>query len=134
MAFVWTKSIETGNKVIDSEHKELLTKINDFMNACSQGKGRAEIMTTLQFLKKYTATHFSHEEELQKNSGYPDYIKHKQLHREFNQSVDKIEKKFLAEGATIAMVGEINQNIGNWLIAHIKNEDIKLGKYLAEQK
>lgn len=134
MAFTWTKNIETGNQLIDSEHKELLNKINDFMNACSQGKGRGEILNTLNFLKKYTATHFAHEEELQQKSNYPDYTRHKQLHNEFNRSIAKIEQKFLAEGASIAMVSEINQNIGDWLIRHIKAEDIKLGKYLAERK
>lgn len=103
------------------------------MNACSQGKGRSEILSTLNFLKTYTDTHFSHEEELQQKSNYPDYIRHRQLHKEFNRSLNKIEHKFLTEGASIAMVSEINQNIGNWLVGHIKTEDIKLSKYLAEK-
>lgn len=134
MAIIWSKEIETGNQLIDSEHKELFAKINAFLEACSQGKGRAEILNTLEFLKQYTAIHFSHEEKLLRESGYPDYTRHKQLHVLFNQSVDKIEKKFKAEGATIALVGEINQNIGNWLVAHIKAEDMKFGKFLAEKK
>ncbi|MFI3250082.1 MAG: bacteriohemerythrin [Eubacteriales bacterium] len=133
MAIIWTKEIETGNDLIDSEHKELFAKINAFLEACSQGKGRSEILNTLEFLKSYTATHFDHEENLLKESGYPDYLRHKQLHVLFNQSVDKIEKKFLAEGASVVLVGEINQNIGNWLMAHIKAEDMKFGKFLADK-
>lgn len=133
MAFIWTPDIATGNALIDNEHKELIKKIDDFVTACSQGKGRSEITNTLNFLKNYTATHFSHEEELLRSSKYPDFLRHKDLHKQYNLSLANIEKKFMAEGASIALVSEINQNIGNWLIAHIKAEDMKFGKFLAGQ-
>lgn len=132
MAFNWSKDMEVGNTLLDSEHKELLAKINDFMSACSQGKGRSEILNTLQFLKNYTKTHLEHEEELQRKSGYPDYQNHRKLHQKFVDEVNRLEKQFSQSGESIVMVGEINLHLGNWFISHIKNEDTKLTAYLKD--
>lgn len=134
MAFAWSKDIETGNFTIDTEHKELLLKIDNLLSACNQGKGREEILNTIQFLKNYTATHLAHEEELQRCSKYPDYVNHKRLHQNFTDTVNRIEKKLKEEGSSVVLVGEINQQIGTWFISHIKTEDMKLAKHLAQSE
>ncbi|MFI3175533.1 MAG: hemerythrin family protein [Bacillota bacterium] len=134
MAFTFTSDIETGNRKIDQEHKELIGKINDLLAACGSGKGRAEIANTINFLKSYTRTHFSNEEQLQKAANYPLYAEHKKYHTTFIATVDDIAKRLDKEGPTIQLVGEINQKIGSWLVMHIKTEDKKLAKFLAEQK
>ena len=46
MAYVWSKDLETGNAMIDSQHKELIEAINALLAACATGKGRAEIAKT----------------------------------------------------------------------------------------
>lgn len=130
MAFIWSKDMEVGNPRLDAEHKELFEKINDFMAACSQGKGRSEILNTIKFLKNYTKTHLENEEELQRKSGYPDYQNHKRLHQKFVDEVDRLEKQFSQQGESVVIVGEINQQLGNWLLSHIKTEDVKLTAHL----
>lgn len=134
MAFAWSKDIETGNTQIDNEHKQLVNKINDLLTACSSGKGRMEIVNTMKFLQEYTNIHFAHEEKLQKDSNYPDYIQHKRYHQHFVRTVNDISKRLEKEGATIQLVGEINQEIGTWLFSHIKAEDTKLAKHLLASK
>ncbi|MFI3249331.1 MAG: bacteriohemerythrin [Eubacteriales bacterium] len=134
MVFEWSKEIETGNRVIDREHAQLLRHLNAFLAACRKGDARDDIISTLQFLKQYTVSHFAHEEELQRQSGYPDYVRHKRLHSDFVQTVLDIEQKFLKEGCTIRLVCEINLEIGNWVMAHIKNEDKKIGQHIAKQE
>ena len=46
MAYVWSKDLETGNAMIDSQHKELIEAINALLAACATGKGRAEVAKT----------------------------------------------------------------------------------------
>lgn len=133
MAFTMTKDIETGNPQIDKEHVELFSKINDFMNACNQGKGREEIMTTVDFLKKYTKTHFTYEENLQMRNQYPNLPTHKGFHEQFIKNLDEIAKELQTNGVSVALVGKINIQIGSALIAHIKTEDVKLAKFLKEK-
>lgn len=130
MAFTVTKDIETGNTIIDKEHVELFSKINDFMEACNQGKGTKEIVSTVDFLRKYTKSHFSNEENLQKTNNYPGMPAHKRFHDEFIKNLDSIASDLQKDGVSPAIVGRINIKIGTALIAHIKSEDVKLAKFL----
>ncbi|MDD3393566.1 MAG: hemerythrin [Clostridia bacterium] len=134
MAFTWTKELETGNIQIDTEHKQLIKAINDLLEACSSGKGRNEVIRTVDFLSQYTKTHFAHEQVLQQKFHYPDYVNHKKYHEDFIKVVDGIAIRLKAEGATIQLVGEVNMQVGNWLINHIKREDVKVAKHILSQK
>ncbi len=130
MAYQFTKDLETGNATIDSEHRQLIQAVNDLLAACSHGKGRAELEKTTRFLSDYTAKHFAHEEMLQKQSKYPDYINHRRLHEEFKKVVADLLRRLEQQGPTVALVGEVNTTIGGWLVKHIKQEDTKLAAYL----
>ena len=72
MKYELTKDLETGNALIDSEHRQLFAAINNLMDACAQGKGRDQIMSTARFLTDYVGKHFGDEEQLQMRSKYPD--------------------------------------------------------------
>lgn len=130
MAYKLTDDLLTGNMQIDTEHKELIEAINDLLDACSKGKGRAELEKTVNFLSSYTKTHFAHEEALQIKYNYPDYDNHKKYHKHFVQQVESIHKKLQTDGSNIALVGEINIKVGNWIISHIKKEDAKVAEYI----
>lgn len=41
MKYEVTKELETGNALIDSEHRQLFQMVNNLQDACAQGKGRA---------------------------------------------------------------------------------------------
>ncbi len=133
MVYQFTKDLETGNAAIDSEHRQLIQAINDLLSACSSGKGRGELEKTTHFLSEYTAKHFSHEETLQKQSRYPDYINHRKYHENFKKVVKDLCGRLEKEGPTIALVGQVNTAIGGWLVNHIKHEDTKLAAHLKAQ-
>ena len=130
MAYQLTKDLETGNALIDREHRELIDAINALLDSCSKGKGRNELEKTAQFLQSYTAKHFSDEEQLQRQNNYPDYVQHKRYHEAFKKTVADIVARLSANGPTIALVGEINSALAGWLINHIRKEDKKLAAYL----
>ena len=48
MTYTWNKDLETGNPMIDRQHKQLISCINDLLDACSQGKGRDKILETVK--------------------------------------------------------------------------------------
>lgn len=133
MAFVWTNDLATGNAQIDTEHKKLIEAINNLLTACSTGQGRQQLEPVLDFLTEYTKTHFAHEEVLQMQSGYPDRVNHKQYHTAFVKVVEGLSARLKTEGPSIVLVGEINQRLCDWLINHIKREDIKVAQHIASQ-
>ena len=130
MAYQMTPDLMTGNNLIDSEHKQLFEAVNKLLDACSKGQGRIEIEKTTKFLYDYTVKHFADEERLQVQSKYPDYQNHKLAHEGFKKTVLELNKKLNEQGATIVLVGEVNNVIAGWLINHIKREDKKLAEYL----
>lgn len=134
MAYTITKDLETGNALIDSEHRQWMDAINNLLNACSAGKGRAELNHTMEFLKQYTAKHFHDEEQLQLKTGYPDFTHHKQYHEGFKQVVNQLADELSKTGASIVLVGKINHSMGDWFINHIKQEDKKLAAYIDTHK
>lgn len=130
MAYQLTKDLETGNRQIDTEHKQLIDAINNLVEACNSGKGRIEVEKTINFLANYTKTHFAHEEELQKKYKYPDYINHKKLHTEFINVVTEMQKEYKEKGVSIVLVGQVNSKVASWVIRHINKEDKKVANHI----
>lgn len=132
MKYEITKELETGNRIIDDEHRMLFDRVNQMMDACGAGKGRAAVETTLKFLVDYVDQHFGHEEELQKRSSYPNFTAHHAFHEGYKSKLRDIAANMSMDAPTISDVAMINQHAGV-LIAHIRTEDKKLGAYLREK-
>ena len=45
--YEFTKKLETGNAIIDKEHRELFQTVNKLLEACGEGKGRAFMDETI---------------------------------------------------------------------------------------
>lgn len=133
MAFAWTEDLRTNNALIDQQHQQLIQAINDLMNACAVGKGRAELEKTTRFLIDYTAKHFGDEEKLQLQYHYPDYANHKRYHDSFKQTVQQLAQELTKDGPTVALVGKLNTSVGGWLLNHIKREDVKVAAHIRTQ-
>ncbi|MFT3951449.1 MAG: hemerythrin family protein [Oscillospiraceae bacterium] len=130
MAYVWTDELISGNRQVDEQHKMLFTAVNNFMDACAMGKGRKYIEDTMQFLVDYTVGHFADEEKLQLACKYPGYAAHKKIHDDFKRTAGELFAELKAEGPTIVMVSKVSSIVGNWLVTHIKQEDLKFVKYM----
>lgn len=134
LALTWTKELETGNAQIDAEHKELINAINNLLTACAEKKETRELSNTINFLNQYAKTHFSHEQTLQIQSGYPDYKNHRKYHKWFIKIIEDISFKLKTTGSSIEIVNEINKQLGSWLVNHIKTEDVKVANYILSKK
>ena len=130
MAYQFTKDLETGNNVIDSEHRQLIDAVNSLLDACAKGQGRTQLLDTAHFLLDYTKKYFSDEEAIQMKNHYPDYTRHKKIHEDFNKTAADVVTKIEHEGPTVANVNQINTLLAGWLLNHIKGEDKKLANYL----
>ena len=129
MKYELTKELETGNALIDSEHRQLFAVINKLMDACSQGKGRDQIASTVQYLNDYVSKHFSDEEQLQIKSKYPGYPGHKQFHDGYKRNLLQATNEILTSGATIASLSKLNQVV-SILVTHIRLEDKKIAAHV----
>jgi hemerythrin len=130
MPYNWTDDWAMGIASLDEQHKELIKEVNDLIEACSSGQGRAKLHDTMKMLSDYTVKHFKFEEGLQQKHGYPGYEAHKKLHEDFKVTVAELAKALDEEGASISLLGKVNSNIGSWLVSHILFEDKKIAAHI----
>jgi hemerythrin-like metal-binding protein len=120
---VWDKRLETGHGKIDEQHKSLVEIFNRLHGAMKQGKGRDEVEGILVFLKDYTVSHFSMEEQLMNEHNYAGAAKHKQIHAELVQQVADLVSKFQKGTATLTL--PVMNFLEDWLVQHIQGEDYR---------
>ena len=131
--FIWDKTFAVGVEAIDAQHRELFEAINHFLESCDSNN-REKFDKSLDFLADYVIKHFAEEEEIQKSNEYPDYTKHKQIHEDYKAVVETLVTKWHKTGPSEVLIPEIQDKIGNWLIEHIKGQDVKLGAYFRSIK
>lgn len=132
MKYELTQELLTGNALIDSEHRQLFAAVNDLMDACAQGRGRAQIQQTVSFLNDYVVKHFGDEERLQVQSNYPGYQAHKQFHQGYCRQLADVTRELVQEGATVKALGELNRVVAV-LVSHIRTEDKRLAQHVHQQ-
>lgn len=123
----------TGVDKIDEQHKELFKNVNFLFNACTSGKGKAEIDGIITSLINYAETHFITEENAMIATHYKDYHSHRSAHEQFKMVISGIKKDLLEKGATSDLVVKTNKLMVNWLISHLNDHDKKMAVYLKEK-
>lgn len=125
------KSLETGNTLIDTQHQELIARVNKLVESLETGKEKNVAVQTLDFLLDYTEYHFAAEEKLQEEAGYPEYAAHKLLHEGFVKAVEELREMLEEEeGPTDTFVAAVNKNVVEWLKNHIQISDKKVADFV----
>ena len=124
----------TGDEMIDSQHQELIGKINTLLESCEEGNDKLTAVKTLDYLAEYTDFHFSAEEKLQEEIDYPGIEEHKKEHEKLRQVVEELHEMLVEEeGPTPAFVEQVNRNVIEWLYRHIKGFDRSVAEYIMMQ-
>lgn len=132
MLYNWDKSLETGNYIIDGQHQQLIETLNKLIIANNEGAGESVLRETLEFLTNYVEQHFHDEEELQVKYNYPKYKAHKQSHDSFRVVVHGLMARLAHEGYTRELMSLTITTMADWLIMHIKDEDLRLAIYIQQ--
>ena len=53
----FSENLITGNEMIDSQHKELIEKMNQLLESCENGNDKLTAVKTLDYLEDYTDYH-----------------------------------------------------------------------------
>lgn len=120
MAYMqWTDDLATGIRVIDDQHKRIISYINELDHARQTGSAE-EVEHVLDGLLDYTVTHFEFEEELQEKAGYPFLKAHQRVHEIFMKRIAAFRDR-ANNGEDI--VPELLSMLKVWLSSHIKGDD-----------
>jgi hemerythrin-like metal-binding protein len=124
----WDKSYELGIEIIDEQHKKLVDIISNFYNAFATSQEHEKIGTVINELVNYTIFHFIAEEEMFKNSSYPDVENHIKKHVEFTENLKNYQKEVSNGNLTTSY--DMVTYLRDWLIQHIMKTDTTYLPYL----
>lgn len=126
----FSDNLITGNELIDSQHQELMDRMNKLLDSCELGTEKLTAVKTLDFLSDYTDYHFGAEEALQKEIAYPEYDKHAAQHEVFRNTIAELHEMLSEEeGPTDAFVKKVEENIVKWFYTHIEGFDRSVAEY-----
>jgi hemerythrin len=123
----WDESFSVGVGEIDTQHKNLVSYLNDLHFAMSQGKGNSILQSLLTRLVAYAQLHFTTEEKYMQRWNYPGYVHHKGEHETFVKKVGDFKTKF--ESGLTALSIEILSFLKDWVANHIQGIDKKYGPF-----
>jgi len=127
----WHDNYSVGIKSIDQQHKKLINLINQLQTAVDYSTGEEFEREALDALVDYTRTHFSYEESLMQEYGYPGYEPHSAEHQKMIKEVEDILAEYDKDHEQ-AILRALNF-LKEWLIDHINGTDKQYSSFLIEK-
>lgn len=125
--FLWKKSYETGIAEVDDQHRQLVGIINKLSDAMMEQKGYMTVPRILEELADYVQLHFTTEEWIMGNSGYPALEEHKKEHLKLTDSLLQFRKEFSQDHKV--KPSEVLNFLCVWLKEHILVNDKEFGSF-----
>ncbi len=128
--FEWNDALKVGNQLIDQDHFELVTLVNELHQAVQEGKSTDALAKILQALLNYTREHFQREELLMEHIAYADIESHKAMHQKLLDQVLVLQDAF--ERGRSEVASNTAELLRYWLTHHIMRTDKKLSQAIRE--
>jgi hemerythrin len=130
--FVWNDRVFSVHVAqFDAHHKNLLQMINDLHDAMVQKAGSSVIDGVVARLVEYTKYHFTEEERLMKELGFPGCEAHRAEHQTFVAKTLELEGK-LKKGEMDLSV-QTMKFLLDWLKSHIRGTDRLYTRFFNER-
>jgi hemerythrin len=126
----WRDDFGVGFPLIDSDHKKLLSLVNNVLAAQQCETGTVLERQALDELVDYTEYHFQREEALMTRYGYGDYAAHKAQHDQMRNQVARYLQRYEEKGREILPL--VANHLKLWLLQHIAGTDRRLAPFLAQ--
>ncbi|MFN4280759.1 bacteriohemerythrin [Thermosynechococcus sp.] len=138
----WTEELKTSHAGLDTQHKELLTMVNELGEAIQQGQGAATMKRIFACALAYADWHFRYEEELAAKYQCPIAERNLKEHQVFRQLIATFEQQYkAARAAELAGQGNpetlealavtFHKRLVDWTFHHIAVVDKQIGEYVS---
>ncbi|KAA0214742.1 hypothetical protein EDM80_06255 [bacterium] len=115
--------------VIDDQHQHLIDLL-DRLGGLVDGQV-PEILEVLDALRRYTVEHFSFEEQLMRDHGFPEYESHRHEHEVFEAYVKHLYRRIELGKAVLRQ--DVQSFLKVWLTRHIQGSDRKYAEYFRQR-
>lgn len=123
--------VRVGEKSIDAEHDLQMQLLDSLAQAIQRGGELSPMKYILEQFIEFSDMHFLSEQLVMRLHGYPGYEPHLEEHTRLMKKVREVRSNLLqGENApSLVLVQELRQ----WLVTHIAQEDAAFGVYLKQQ-
>lgn len=126
----WDPSLETGDPIIDAQHRSLFEMVNAVHETVAEDGRPADVEEVIFRLVRYTATHFVDEEAYMERAGYPSLPEHRATHEVLTRETDSLSQRW-QDGGDIAPV-TVAIFLYDWLGDHIAKDDKRMVAWVRE--
>ena len=130
----WSIDLETGIETVDEQHRQYFNLLNHYLAKATENTSDSEqafdLLEKFKFLYEYAEEHFSSEEAIMKEAGYPGYESHRQAHLYFLEHLEELYARMKTQGFSMSLGREVNYYIIEWFVEHIRRTDKKLAAFL----
>lgn len=125
----WTASLETGQTLIDAEHRLLVFLFRKLDVAVKTGESHAAVTHVIGEVKRFVEFHFASEENLMRETNYPQLLAHQALHADLLTELGALATKVIAHRE---FPEDLLFFLNNWLVEHIANHDQHVALYIRD--
>lgn len=125
MELVWTEKLSVGNAIIDSEHRNLISMVNDVSFGIKYRDGSA-LSQAFKLLEHWLCAHFANEEKIAQAVNF-HFAQHKLAQQHSLKELQYMRDELVAKGGmwSDSAVEHFTRSLKNWLIdGHIVNLDM----------
>jgi len=123
----WKDEYSVGVEKIDRQHRHLFEIINKLIDRSGSSSDSKLVSETLTEMLNYAKEHFTTEEELMQEYGYPEIESHKEQHIYFFKATAELSINALNKQSMVSR--EIVEFLKLWLTLHILKCDMKYKEF-----
>lgn len=125
---VWKSGFESGNALIDAQHKKLFELANGFMELMLSPDSVALEKIQFEQMLLHIIEHFKDEEQQMIESGYPEFLEHKRKHQILINEALALKDQFDEEKInTTAIFTFLIEAV---ILGHLLKEDVRMFPYV----
>lgn len=132
---IWNPDDESGNTIIDKEHKRLLEISNEIITALMNRYEKSTCLIIINELLEEITKHFEDEENIMEEIGYPRLAEHRSAHKILKKKAMEFKVKFEESEEYEEVFREvINFMIYDLIAQHLVEKDKDYFPYINRQK
>lgn len=124
--FVWSGKHVIGIDSVDTEHETFSHLVSSFGQAMEINADKKVLLGILDEIALFAKFHFRSEENTMETLGFPDFMRHKELHM---QLIDDLSNKILGLSLDRFTPKSVGDFLCDWFFSHTMNEDKKLAEF-----
>jgi len=126
----WNYSCTVGVRAMDDQHGILMDTLNELRLALMRGAGREQVSEMLDRLIEFTRMHFSSEEQMLQQNGFPALAAHRAEHQRLLAQI--LQASHRTQHGGDLQVRSLLVFLRGWYLAHIEGLDREYGPWLNE--